>query len=92
MTKHVAVSDAEVQFEQLIAEVETTGDEVIITRGGKPIARLIREPYAAASGELTAEEIEVRKAAIGRLQKIASELKVGATQEEIKEWINEGRR
>jgi prevent-host-death family protein len=92
MTKHVAISEAEAEFEKLVAEVETTGDEVIITRGGKPVARLVREPHLAASGELTAEEIEQRKAAIGRLQKIASELKVGASHEEIKEWINEGRR
>lgn len=84
--KHVTITEAEAQFDRLVAEVEQTGDEVVITRNGAPVARLVR-----ATAELSPEEIEKRKAAIRNLRISARELKIGATQEEIKEWINEGR-
>ena len=84
--KHVTITEAEAQFDRLVAEVEQTGDEVVITRNGAPVARLVQ-----ATAELSPEEIEKRKAAIRNLRTLARELKIGATQEDIKEWINEGR-
>ncbi len=89
--KHVAITEAESQLNKLVAEIESTGDEVIITRDGVPVARLVRENKHPRSSELTPEQIERRRKAIARLQQIAGELNVGATHEEIKEWINEGR-
>lgn len=89
--KHVTITEAGAQFDKLIAEVESTGDEVVITRDGAPVARLVREKIAPENYEFTPEQIERRREAIRNLQKIARELNVGATHEEIKEWINEGR-
>ncbi|QUS39240.1 type II toxin-antitoxin system Phd/YefM family antitoxin [Tardiphaga alba] len=92
MTKHVAISGEDSQLAQMVAEMETTGDEVIITRDGVAVARLVPEQRSVVNGELTPEQIEKRKQAIANLQKMARELKVGATHDEIKGWINEGRR
>jgi prevent-host-death family protein len=89
--KHVTIKDAEAQFDKLVAEVESTGDEVVITRDGTPVARIVREKMPAQNDELTPEQIARRRVAVTNLQKIARELNVGATQEEIKGWINEGR-
>ena len=89
--KHVTVTEAEAGFERLIAEVESTGDQVVITRDGAPVARLVREKATMQNHEFTPEQIEERRQAIRNLRELARELKISATQEEIKEWINEGR-
>jgi PHD/YefM family antitoxin component YafN of YafNO toxin-antitoxin module len=90
MMKHVAITEAESQLDKLVAEIESTGDEVVITRDGVPVARLIRE-IKHSRDELMPEQIERRRTAVARLQQIAGELNVGATREEIKGWVNEGR-
>jgi antitoxin (DNA-binding transcriptional repressor) of toxin-antitoxin stability system len=91
MTKHVAISEAQAQFDKLVAEIEATGEDVIFTRSGRSVVRLVREPHMAASGEMTPAEIEQRKQAIKNLTELRKKLNVGATQEEIKSWIDEGR-
>jgi antitoxin (DNA-binding transcriptional repressor) of toxin-antitoxin stability system len=63
------------------------GAEFTITRHGKPVARLVQ-----VKSELSAEEIAQRRQAIRNLRNLARELKLGATQEEIKGWIDEGLR
>jgi prevent-host-death family protein len=83
--KHVGIFEAKTNLSRLIEQVEK-GQEVTITRHGKPVVKLVR-----ARAELTPEQIADRKEAIKRLQDIASRLKINATQEEIKSWINEGR-
>lgn len=83
--KHVGIFEAKTNLSRLIEQVEK-GQQVTITRNGKPVAKLVR-----ARAELTPEQIAERKEAIKRLQEIASRLKINATQEEIKAWINEGR-
>jgi prevent-host-death family protein len=90
--KHVAITEAEAQFERLVAEVETTGDEVVITRDGVPVARLIREKELPESEQFTPEQIERRRQAGLNLRQIGERLNVRATQEEIKSWIEEDRR
>uniref|UniRef100_Q07QI5 Antitoxin n=1 Tax=Rhodopseudomonas palustris (strain BisA53) TaxID=316055 RepID=Q07QI5_RHOP5 len=89
--KHLTITEAGAQFDKLIAEVEATGHEVVITRDGAPIARLVREKIAPENDGFTPEQIERRREAIRNLRKNARELSVGATHEEIKAWINEGR-
>jgi prevent-host-death family protein len=91
MMKHVAITEAKTQLNELVAEIESTGDDVVLTRDGVPVARLIRENKQSLSEELMPEQIEQRRKAVARLQQIAGELNVGATQDEIKGWINEGR-
>ena len=84
--KHVGIFEAKTKLSALVDEVEK-GGEIVITRHGKPVARLVRE-----RAELTAEQIARRKAAIAGLKEIGQRLNIQATHEEIKSWINEGRR
>jgi prevent-host-death family protein len=91
MTKHVAITDAETHLKDLVAEVESTGDEIVLTRDGAPVARLLRAEQQARSAEVSPEQIERRRAAASKLQEIARQLNIGATHDEIKEWIDEGR-
>lgn len=53
--RRVAVADAKARLSAVLAEVEA-GREVIITRRGRAIARLIPEPVGKA-GELALEEL-----------------------------------
>jgi prevent-host-death family protein len=91
MTKHVAITEAETHLNDLVAEVESTGDEIVLTRDGAPVARLLRAEQRQQSAEISAEQIERRRAAALELREIARRLNVRATHDEIKEWINEGR-
>ncbi len=52
--KRVGAREANQQFSALLAAAERDGDTVIITRRGKPIARLIPEPRAAKASSKTA--------------------------------------
>jgi prevent-host-death family protein len=83
--KQVGIFEAKTHLSRLVDEVEK-GGEVVITRHGKPVARLIR-----AQSELTEEQIARRHKAIAELREIAKRLNIRATQEEIKSWIEEGR-
>ena len=83
--KHVGMFEAKTNLSALVEEVEK-GGQVTITRHGKPVAKLVR-----AEPELTEAEIAKRREALLAIRKTANELKINATQEEIKEWINEGR-
>ncbi|HET7849568.1 MAG TPA: type II toxin-antitoxin system Phd/YefM family antitoxin [Pseudolabrys sp.] len=85
MTKHVGMFEAKTKLSSLVEEVEN-GGTVVITRHGKPVAKLVR-----AQAELTPEEIERRREAIAGLRQLARKLDIKATHEEIKSWINEGR-
>jgi prevent-host-death family protein len=91
MTKHVAITDAEAHLKDLVAEVESTGDEIVLTRNGAPVARLLRAEQQARSAEVSTEQVERRSAAALKLQEIARQLNVGAPHAEIKQWINDGR-
>ena len=86
MNKHVGFNEAQTQLSSLLDEVEG-GSEVTIMRHGKPVAKLVR-----ASVELTPEEIEKRRAAIRRLRENAQHIGLNLSQEEIKSWIEDGRR
>ena len=46
--KTANIAEAKAHFSALLAEVEA-GEEVIITRRGKPVARIVPEPVAASS-------------------------------------------
>jgi prevent-host-death family protein len=85
MTKHVGMFEAKTNLSALVEEVEK-GGTVVITRHGKPVAKLTR-----AERTLSEEEIAKRTQALLELRKFANKIKINATPEEIKEWINEGR-
>ncbi|MBB5047780.1 prevent-host-death family protein [Rhodopseudomonas rhenobacensis] len=88
--RHVGITDAKSQLDDLLAEVESTGDDVIITRDGVAVARLIREG-SPERHELPPAAIERRREVIDRIRRRAATINLGATQQEIKQWINEGR-
>lgn len=79
--KQIQASMAKAQFAELLDDVER-GETVVITRHGKPIARLVREEDERRADALRAmaELKEMRKTA-GRV-----------TVEEILAWRDEGRK
>jgi prevent-host-death family protein len=83
--KRVGMFQAKTNLSALVEEVEK-GGQVVITRHGKPVAKLVR-----AEPMLTLEEVDRRRQALREIRKRANELRINATSEEIKEWINEGR-
>jgi prevent-host-death family protein len=86
--KQVGIFDAKTHLSSLVDEVEQ-GREIVITRHGKPVAKLVR---ADKFDRLTPEQVAKRRQALKELRKIGERLKINATQEEIKSWIEEGRR
>jgi prevent-host-death family protein len=84
--KQVGIFEAKTHLSSLLDAVEN-GAEITITRHGKPVARLVQ-----VKGDLSAEEVAQRLQAIRNLRSLARELNSGTTQDEIKGWINEGRR
>jgi prevent-host-death family protein len=91
--KHVGIFEAKTHLSNLVDEV-AQGEEIVITRHGKPVAKLVgcapqQEPQLSAPGpELVAQ----RRKALAELREIAARLKINPTHEEIKGWINEGRK
>jgi prevent-host-death family protein len=83
--KHVGIFDAKTHLSSLVDEVEK-GREIVITRHGKPVARLVK-----AEDRMSPEAIERRRKAWMELREIGQRLKLNLTQEEIKARIEEGR-
>jgi len=83
--KHVGMFEAKTHLSRLIDKVEK-GEEVVITRHGKPVAKLVR-----AETRLTPEQIKERRDAIASLREIGRRLNLRLTHEEIKRSIEEGR-
>lgn len=85
----IGLFEAKTHLSELIARAER-GEEVIITRHNKPVAKLV--PVDAVSPELLAR----RRAAAAALQALGREIAEHSggpwTQDEINGWIREGRR
>ncbi len=79
MTINVKVGEAKTHLSELLAKVEA-GEDVVISRGDHPVARLTRVPNRSDVAAVIKEILESRK---GRQK---------TTPEEIKAWIEEGRR
>jgi prevent-host-death family protein len=86
--KTVGIFDAKTHLSSLVDEVER-GGEVVITRHGKPVAKLVRAEKPDV--RLTPEQVERRRQALKELREIGQRLKINATHEQIKAWIEEGR-
>jgi prevent-host-death family protein len=86
--KHVGIFDAKTHLSSLVDEVEK-GGEIVITRHGKPVAKLVRAEKS--DDRLSPEQVERRLKALRELREIGQRLKINATQEQIKAWIEEGR-
>jgi prevent-host-death family protein len=83
--KQVGIFEAKTHLSSLLDEVEK-GVEITITRHGRPVAKLVQ-----ARAEVSPEEVEKRRAAIGRLRAMAKRRGTNFTLEEIKSWIEDGR-
>lgn len=83
--KHVGMFEAKTRLSSLVEEVEK-GGEVVITRHGKPVAKIVR-----AEDPFTPEKIARRRQAIAELREMARQRGQRISQEEIKTWIEEGR-
>ncbi|HXO86493.1 MAG TPA: type II toxin-antitoxin system Phd/YefM family antitoxin [Gemmatimonadales bacterium] len=79
--KQIQASQAKAQFAELLDQVER-GETIVITRHGRPIARLVREDDERRADALRA------MAEIKELRKTAGR----ATVEEILAWRDEGRK
>jgi prevent-host-death family protein len=84
----VGLFEAKTHLSELIARAER-GEEVIITRHNKPVAKLV--PIGEVSPELVAR----RRQALAELQAIGREMIARGgpiTVEEILQWRDEGRK
>jgi prevent-host-death family protein len=84
----VGLFEAKTHFSELVARAEQ-GEEVIITRHNKPVAKIV--PITEVSPELFRQ----RMAAVAELQAVGREMQRRGgpiTNEEILEWVREGRR
>lgn len=84
----IGLFEAKTHLSELVARAER-GEEVIITRHNKPVAKIV------PIGEVPAELVERRRRAVAAMQAIGAEVAAGSgpiTQDEILDWIREGRR
>ena len=83
--KHVGMFEAKTHLSSLVDEVEK-GGQVIISRHGKPVAKLV-----SADDAFTAEKIAARRKAIAELREMARKRGLRVSPDEIKSWIEDGR-
>jgi prevent-host-death family protein len=84
----IGLFEAKTHLSELVARAER-GEEVVITRHNKPVAKLV--PIDGVSAEL----VQQRRQALAELQDIGQAMvrrTGGITRGEILEWIREGRR
>ena len=84
--KTVGIFEAKTNLSRLLEEVEK-GRDVMITRRGKPVAKLVRPEK-----KFTPEEVQRRREAIASLRDLGRKLNLNMTHDEIKKAIEEGRR
>jgi prevent-host-death family protein len=85
----VGAFEAKTKLSELLDRVER-GEEVVITRHGKPIARLVAEDAPAEQAKALAERSKMRREAIAARLRVAGEPPI--TAGEIVSWVGEGRR
>jgi prevent-host-death family protein len=88
MTRHVPISEFKDHASEWIAAAES-GEDVVITRHGKPAARLSAVP------RVTDEQRNRAREALARMAEMRKQLKaqgMTATIEEMIAWKNEGQR
>jgi prevent-host-death family protein len=87
--KHVGIFEAKTHLSSLVDEVEK-GGEVVITRHGKPVARLV-QATSPQGKHYTPAQVARRRKALEELREIGRQLDINASREQIKAWIEEGR-
>lgn len=90
--QRIEVQDASSTLPALVAQVEA-GDEIVLTRAGKPIARIVPEMNGGEHpSELTPNQQARARAAMERIRARAERLQLGPFDlEEFKRDRDEGR-
>ena len=83
--KHVGIFEAKTNLSSLVEQAEK-GQEIVITRHGKPVAKLVR-----AEERHRPDAIARRRQAIADIREMARKRGLRISPEEIKSWIEEGR-
>ncbi len=89
----IGLFEAKTHLSELVARAEQ-GEEVIITRHNKPVARLVPIDDRP-SDEVSSDVVARRREAIAGLQAIGRDMAARGgqvTREEILQWVQEGRR
>jgi prevent-host-death family protein len=84
----IGLFDAKTRLSELIARAER-GEETIITRHNKPVAKIV--PISDVPAELVAQ----RREALAAMQAIGRDMVARGgpiTRQEVLEWVHEGRR
>ena len=84
----IGLFEAKTHLSELVARAEQ-GEEVIITRHNKPVAKIV------PVGEVAVVDVARRHRALARLQALGAEIAARSgpiTEAEILEWVHEGRR
>ena len=87
MAETLGVFDAKSRFSELIDRAER-GEEIVVTRHGKPVARVA----PLAKSERSPEEIEALMERARALRESIRQESGTVTREEILAWRDEGRR
>lgn len=82
--REVGVLEAKTNLSKLIEEIEAAGEEIVITRHGKPVARL--SGVAAAARPLNSDELLAKLQAFRNSQMAVADLDQ-QSWEELKETI-----
>lgn len=85
----VGAFEAKTKFSELLDRVER-GEEVVITRHGKTVARLVADNTHADQAGALVERVRNRRDAIAARLDAAGEQPI--TADEIVGWVGEGRR
>lgn len=88
--KEVALFEAKNRLSALVAEVEETGEEIVITRHGKPAARIAPVARRPSVAETRAVLRRIRENAEARARSNPAEARP-STWEDLKTWMEEDR-
>jgi len=83
--KQVGIFEAKTHLSALVDEV-AKGGEIVITRHGRPVAKLV-----SCEGESRAKQLAARRRALAELREMARQRGLRIPLNEIKSWIDEGR-
>jgi prevent-host-death family protein len=84
--KTVGTFEAKTHLSQLLAEVERTGQGIMIQRRGKDVAAIVPSDVARESERERMDEV------IEGFRRLRAKQTVSTTKEEIREFIDEGRK